>query len=278
MKSGESIRESFKLYTSNPILILPYLLFGLFNLGLSLFVVNHLKSTLATIRFTSSIEFLILGQTLTSALSSIFIKSFLFIIAVGLIYLIVDAFVKSYTIGLSAVIVNGKKAKLSDGMKAMEKTFTLVGKNIIIGVLLVLGAALIFMTSFVLLGKFALISFIPATIIYAFILFAITLFASQSIVLESKSAWQGISSSYFFMKKHMEDVAKLVLFLIFVYVAFQMIKLSSTRLLAHYFAPFALQFVSMGASLLLSYLIMRPYFVILKTHFFLNNAKIAKKA
>ncbi len=278
MKSGESIRSSFKLYTANPIVILPYLLFGIFNLILSFFAVSHFRDTLATIRFTSSIEFLILGQTLTSALSSIFLKSFLFLAAIGIIFLIVDALVKSYTIGLSAAIVRGKKATLSDGLAATAKTFTIVGKNIVIGILLVLGAALVFMTSVVLLGKFALISFIPATIIYLFILFAITLFSSQSIVLENKNAWQGIASSYFFMKKHMEDVAKLVLFLIFVFVAFQMIKLSATRLLAHYFAPFAMQFVSLGASLLLGYLIMRPYFVILKTHFFLNNLKPSKKS
>lgn len=277
VKAGESIRESWKLYLSNPAIILPYFLFGIFNIAISTFALNYFKRSLATIRFTSSIEFFVLGQRLSDALSVIFLKNLLLILALGVLFLIVDALVKSYTIGLSSSIVKGRPARLSDGLRSIDRTFTIVGKNIVIGLLLIFGSALIFMTSLVLLGKFALLAFIPATIIYAFILFAITLFASQSIVLERKTAWQSIVSSYFFLRKHMEDVAKLVLFLIFVFVAFQMIKLASIRLLENFFLSFTLQIITVSESLLLGYLIMRPYFVILKTYFFIKNSKTLGK-
>lgn len=277
MRTGESIREAFNLYGKNPAIILPYLLFGFFNTAVSFFLVNYLKSSLATLRFTSSIEFFLLGQHLTDAVTSLFLQNLLVILLVGFVYLIVDALVKSYTIGMASAIVKGKTATFRDGVSSARRAMAIVAKNIGVGILLIFGSALVFLTSVVLLGKFALIAFIPAAIIYAFILFAITLFASQSIVLENKGAWGGIVSSYFFLRKHMEEAAKLVLFLIFVFVAFQMIKLASIQLFGNFFLSQTLQLVRIAENLLLGYIIMRPFFVILKTHFYIKNSKALGK-
>ncbi len=273
MKSGESIRESFKLYLNNPAVILPYFLVGIFNIFAYLFTINLLKHSIATLRFSSTIELLVLGEKLNSAVSAIFLKNILFILAMGILYLLVDALLKSYTIGLSSSIVRGKGSKLSSGFASIKRTFSIFWKNIIVGLLLLFGFALIFVTSSVLLGRFALIAFIPASIIYTFIVFAITLFASQSIVLEKKGAWSGIASAYFFVRKHIEEVAKLVLFIIFVFVAFQVIKLASLRLFGYFFSSTAMFFISNAENLLLGYILMRPFFVILKTHFFIKNSK-----
>ena len=277
MKTRESIHESFRLYGKNPAIILPYLLFGIFNTAVTIFLVNYLKSSLATLRFTSSIEFFVLGQKLSDALTALFLQNLLVVLFIGLVFVIVDAVIKSYTIGISAAMIRGKTATLKDGIPAARRATTIVAKNLGLGLLLVLGSALIFITSVVLLGKFALVSFIPAVIIFAFILYAVTLFASQSIVLENKGAWQGIVSSYFFIRKHVEDSAKIVLFLVFIFVAFQMIKLASMQLFGDFFISPTLQMIKIAENLLLGYIIMRPLFVILKTHFFVKNLKTLNK-
>ncbi len=271
MKAGESLREGFRLYSDNPILILPYFLFGVFSLFLYNFSINFLRESFSIFKITSPFQILLFQKEFASALSAIILRNVFFFILVAIIYALVDSFVKAYTIGLSEKISRSGSARLKDGIAATSRTLQIFGKNIILILLLLFGIGLLLLTTAILLAQFALLAFIPATIIYTFIVYSVSFFASQSIVVEKKGPWGGLVSSYTFIKRNMEDVAKLILFIIFVYVAFHVIKLASLRLFGHFFTGATMRLISIAENLLLGYIIMRPYFVILKTLYFVKN-------
>ncbi|HIJ98633.1 TPA: hypothetical protein H1005_01685 [archaeon] len=273
MKSGESLREGFKHYLNNPVLILPYLLFGLFSLFLYNFSINFARESFSILKITSPFQILLLQEEFADTLSAIILRNVFFFILVGIIYALVDSFVKAYTIGLSEKISRTGGAKLKDGFQGATQTLQIFGKNIILILLLLFGFGLLLLTTAILLAQFALLAFIPAAIIYAFIIYSVSFFASQSIVVEKKGPWGGIVSSYAFIKRNMEDVAKLILFILFVYVAFHVIRLASLRLFEHFFVGATMRLISVAENLLLGYIIMRPYFVILKTLYFIKNQR-----
>src|SRR3989338_8547836 len=99
MKSGESLREGFKHYLNNPVLILPYLLFGLFSLFLYNFSINFARESFSILKITSPFQILLLQEEFADTLSAIILRNVFFFILVGIIYALVDSFVKAYTIG-----------------------------------------------------------------------------------------------------------------------------------------------------------------------------------
>lgn len=274
MKSGESLKEALKLYLANPIVVLPYFLFGLFTLVVSTFSLNFIVSSFAPFRISNSLQILLLRKEFTEALTAVLIKDMLFVVVIAVIYFFVDSFLKSYTIGLSEKISRTGTAKFSDGLSSAPRGLVIFGKNLALALLLLFGYALLFLTSIVLLANLALLAFIPAAIIYTFIVYSASFFSSQSIMIEKKGPWDGIVSSYAFIRRNMEDVAQLILFIIFVFVAFQVIELASMRLFSHFYKGLTLWVISKSEGLLLGYIIMRPYFVILKTMYFVKNQKL----
>jgi len=277
MKAGESLREGFKLYLKNPAIILPYFLFGMFSLFLMNFSANFVRNSFSSIKITSPLQILLLQKEFASALSSVILRNILFAIIVILIFALVDSFVKAYTIGMAEKIAKRGRAKLSDGLQSSFRAMQIFGKNMVLALLLLFGFGLLLLTSAVLLGRLALLAFIPAAIIYSFIVYSASFFASQSIIIEKKGPWEGIKSSYSFIKRNLEGAAELILFIIFVYVAFNVINLASLRLFTHFFSGVTMRLLTLAENLLVGYIMMRPYLVILKTLFFINNQKIVKK-
>ncbi len=274
MKAGESLREGFKLYLANPAIVLPYLLFGIFSTFLLGYFFNFVRSSFSAMKNTSPVQMLLLRSEFADLLGEVIARIIFLAIVIAVIYFVADSFLKAYTIGLAEKISKSGSARLRDGFQHIGRTAQIFGKNIAIFLLLLFGTALLFLTSAVLLGSLALIAFIPALIIYAFIVYAVSFFANQSIVIEKKGPWDGIVSSYVFIKRNMEDVAKLILFIAFVFVAVIVIQKASGNLLAHFYSGFPLWLILKAEDLLLGYIIARPYFIILKTLYFVKNQKV----
>ena len=238
-------------------------MFGVFSLFLYNFSIGFLRESFAPLREATPFQILFLQSRVSEIIGAVIVRDILFVISIIVIYFLVDALLKGYTIGLAEKLSRSGGVKLSDGLQSVSRAASLFGKNIVIFLLLLFGFFLLGLTTAVLLGKLALFAFIPAAIIYVFILYSVSFFASQSIVVEKKGPWDGIASSYIFIKKNLEDVAQLILFIIFVYVAFHVIRLSSLRLFEHFFAGITMRIISIGGNLLLGYIMMRPYFIIL---------------
>jgi len=270
MAIGRYVRKAFQLYTNHPIIIIPFLIFGLLESTLRLFSTNFLEFEMSSFQ-VDKIETLLSPTVLNDAMFGSVFKYTLLVIVIVLLLSLLNSFVEAYAIGLAKKMPKRKNLKFKDGLKTLGRGTTIFFMKVFKLLLFVLGAVAISIPSFMIFGAaFGVLLFSGFFFIYFIMVTVITFFASQSIIINKLGAWDGILESYRFLKRNLESVALLLLFNILLYVVFSLIVRSTVVLSGFFLSDFIMDFIDQGMRLIVFSLILEPFFVILKTIFFMK--------
>lgn len=269
MKTGNVIKKAFDLYLTNPVIIVPFLILGAVTNTINFILKTFLRESFANFKFTGMQSLLFL-ENISESFFQNFLQYSIFFILIGIFILILSSFLEAYAIGLSKKLTN-KKAKLSDGLSAMIRGPAIIGKNLIIWLLFFAGSIVVIIPTVILFGA---LGFLLATVIlfvYMAILIAVSFFANQSIVLDNAGPWEGLVGSYFFIKKNIEGVALLILFVVGIYVAFGIVQSTGATMVSYFLSETTELVVNQGLHLILYSLILYPFVLILKTFYYIKN-------
>lgn len=269
MKTGNAIKKAFDLYLANPLIILPFLIVGLVRNTISFFVNLFLRESFSGFQL-NGIQALFLLENLAEILLKSIVAYSIILLLVGILIIVLTSFLEAYAIGLSNKMTD-KKAKLSDGLSAMVHGPAIIGKTILLWILFFAGSIVVILPAIILFGTLGLVIATFILLIYASILITVSFFSNQSIVLDNKGPWEGIAGSYKFIKKNLEGVALLILFVVGLYVAFGIIHSTGTTMSSYFLNEFSQLVVNKGLHLILYSLILYPFLIILKTFYFIKN-------
>ncbi|MFO7872291.1 MAG: hypothetical protein R6U26_01450 [Candidatus Undinarchaeales archaeon] len=269
MKTGNVIKKAFDLYLTNPVIIVPFLILGAVTNTINFILKTFLRESFANFKFTGMQSLLFL-ENISESFFQNFLQYSIFFILIGIFILILSSFLEAYAIGLSKKLTTNK-AKLSDGLSAMIHGPAIIGKNLIIWLLFFAGSIVVIIPTVILFGA---LGFLLATVIlfvYMAILIAVSFFANQSIVLDNVGPWEGLVGSYFFIKKNIEGVALLILFVVGIYVAFGIVQSTGATMVSYFLSETTELVVNQGLHLILYSLILYPFVLILKTFYYIKN-------
>lgn len=269
MKIGKAIKIAFNKYLSNPVIILPFLIIGAITNTLNLFIKSYFERSIPSLD-VMNIKSLMLFESLGRNLLEALIGYSVLLVLGGLLVLILTSFLEAYAIGLSKEMIK-KKAKLSDGLSAMVHGPAIIGKTLILWILFLAGSIVVITPAVVLFGP---VGVLPATVIlliYLSILLAVSFFSEQSIVIDGKGPWKGLVESYHFIKKNLEGVALLILFVAGLYLTFGIMQASASTLGSTLLNKSTQLIVGQGLHLILYSLILYPFMFVLKTFYYIKN-------
>ena len=269
MEIGKFIRKAFNLYLDHPVIIIPFLFLGIINVATGLWLENYISELLPILQ--SPTELFI--ASLTGILSSAIIRVAVAALLVTIITSLASSYVEAYSIGLARAMSTKKDISFKEGFPALKRGLSIFSVKLLV---LVIIAAVAFGVSIPLVILFKLAGVLMALVVllvFAIALLVITFFAPQSIVLEKRGAWGGIKKSYVFIKNHLEEVAILLLFMLFAFVIFTALQQVGITLAENFISEYVVILVSSGIHLLLFSMVFAPYFVVLKTYFYFKKSR-----
>lgn len=269
MDIGSCIRRAFSLYMENPALIVPFVFSGVLGTLFKIIKNNYIKNNFYY--DFSGIKSLLLAKTMSGEILNAIFEYLILVVIFTVILSAVDSFVHAYAIGIARKASSEKGTSLKDGLGTIERGFQIFLMKIVVFALMIAGAFVILLPSVILFGMLGILISAALILIYAFAVYAMTFFASQSIVVEGKGPWESIVRSYEFIKKNLEGVALLLIFMILLFVSFQVIGAVSEFEGSYFFSKITLSFFTGGIDFILMYVILAPYFVMLKTFYFVKN-------
>jgi hypothetical protein len=271
MEAGKFIRKAFNIYLDNPIIIVPFLLFGILSTTTNLWLENYITAMLPVFENPAELLMVSMSGSLHSAFSRIIVVAILLAIVVSLI----SSYIEAYSIGLARSMSTKKGTGFKEGVPALKKGLTIFGVKLIVITLIMavaIGATIPLVILFKLVGILA--SFV-VVLIFGVSLVVITFFASQSIVLENKNVWGGIRGSYKLLRNNIEEVAILLLFMLFSFVILTVLQEVGVALAETFISEYLIALIRSGLHLLLFSMILSPYFIILKTYFYFKRSREA---
>lgn len=270
MGTGKYIRKAFSMFLDNPIIVVPFLLLGVLGIGLMTFAENYLSFNLGSINVEGVDAILLSGEILSFITQTL--VNFVLILLVSLVFFaIIGSFVKAYSIGLVKQMASNKTAGFRDGLVTLDRGIQIFGMRIILIILGIAGFFILMVPATIIFGTIGAIFSSFLFLIYLIALMAIAFFAPQSIVLEKKGPLEGIIGSYKFLRKNLEGVVILIIFMLLLFVCFAIILKASNLMGSYLFSETALDFFIQGIRLILYSLILAPYFIIIKTYYFIKN-------
>lgn len=270
METGECVRKSVDIYLDNPILIVPFIIAGVLYLVVINFLTTSFKTAFSSLNMTGLQAFLfskLFASEMLRVLSNYMVLFLLSILFIAIVY----SFVQAYSIGLAKKIVTEKKVSLKDGFATIGSGVQIFFMLLSVFGLIIAGLLVSALISIILFGAIGIILSAVAVLIYSTVVVVAVFFAPQSIVLENKGPWEGIASSYRFIKKNIESSALLLLFIGFIYVSFLIMEYGGATLGSYFLSEITFNVLSKGLNLLLFSVVFSPYVVVLKTYFFMKN-------
>ncbi len=269
MKIGQAIRTAFNLYLNNPIIILPFLLLGIFRSFLNIVILTSFNIHVPSTNFFK-MPLLLSNVNTMSELSKLLFNFLLLLLLISILIIILNSFVEAYAIGVAKKLTS-KKLSFSFKLPAIVNGLQIFVKKLIILGLALIGGVILLFPLVILFGLAGVVLSSILFLIYVLILLVIELFASQSIVIDKVNAWKGIVNSYHFVKKNLEGVAVLILFFLVLYGGVLIIKAAAFALGVYLLNGFPLLLYKQGINIILYSIVLLPFIVILKTTYFIKN-------
>lgn len=269
LKIGQAIRDSFNLYLNNPVVIFPFLLFGLFKSFFNILLVRYLTFSIPFNSF-NPVPMLIPGSSVLAELSKTLFNYLIFIIVAIIALTVLHSFVESYSIGIARKL-NSKKVSLSVGFSSLPRGIQIFAKKIIVLGLILGGSLVLYFPLIILFGTLGIVISTLLLLIFVAVVLVIEFFASQSIVIDNSGPWKGIVRSYKFIRKNLEGVVIMILFLLLLYCGVLITKAASLFIGNYFLSGTSLLLFKEGVDIILTSLIFSPFVVILKTYYFLKN-------
>jgi len=270
MKIGTIIRKSYELFMTNPIIVFPFLFLGIIrNISLQVSE-NVLVDSISALGVTLN-SFLLNASWAANNLRPFFFNFVILLLIFAFMLVLLSSFVEAYAIGLSIRMVRSKTTDLKEGFSTFNNGLQIFFKKLIIIALVLGGSIILFLPTWLLFGRFGVFISFFLLIAYLTLLLVAAFFADQSIVLNKVGAWEGLVKSYNFIRRNTEGGLIIILFVFFLSFGISMVQGSIELIGRNFFSGLSSVLFTKGINLLLFYVILLPYIVILKTHYYMRT-------
>jgi len=270
MQTAKWFGEAFRTYLSNPVLVLPYLFLGILSTFSSAFTNSYLSTRLSDLN-VESLQATFLSGDITTPLIDMLLKYALVWGASIVVLILINSFVAAYAIELSRSIVASGHSDFRAGFFALGKGLTIFVKEISMALIILAGAALFIIPGTIFFGTIGSIIALLISIVYFIIIYLIFFFADQAIVLSGKGAWGGIVQSYNFIRQTVDSSVILMLFMLFFFAIFALASKILHTIGATFLCGTTLGIFSAVVSLALFSGVVFPFFVVLKTTYYMKK-------